>query len=94
MSLDNNYFSRSVNENTPGPLSKVGRGMLRVVLLFGSAAFALALIIIPILSEQANRKAAQSVLPDNVDRVMTGSIKRDGPPCVIATNGLPADTCN
>ncbi len=75
MSLDNNYFSQSVNENTPGPLSKVGRSMLRVVLLFGSAALALALIIVPILNEQANRKAAQSVLPDNIDRVMTGSIK-------------------
>ncbi|WP_430997602.1 hypothetical protein, partial [Klebsiella pneumoniae] len=63
MSFDNNYFSADHNEYTPGPLSKAGRGILRVVLLFGSAAVALALIIVPVLNDQANKVAAQSVLP-------------------------------
>ncbi|MFQ0814256.1 hypothetical protein AVM02_12630 [Brucella anthropi] len=85
MSFDNNFFSADHNEYTATPQAKVGlgaghgagRGFLRVVLLFGSAAVALALIIVPVLNEQANKIAAQSVLPDGIDRTMTGSIKRD-----------------
>ncbi len=77
MSFDNNYFSADHNEYTAKPLTKAGRGILRVVLLFGSAVVALALIIVPILNDQANKIAAQSVLPAGVDRTMTGSIKRD-----------------
>ena len=77
MSFDNNYFSADHNEYTTRPLTKAGRGFLRIVLLFGSAAVALALIIVPILNDQANKVAAQSVLPDGIDRTMTGSIRRD-----------------
>lgn len=79
MSFDNDYFSADHNEYTPGPLSKAGRSILRVVLLFGSAAVALALIIVPVLNDQANKVAAQSVLPDGLDRTTTASIKRDAP---------------
>ncbi|KAB2784492.1 hypothetical protein F9K97_17975 [Brucella anthropi] len=77
MSFDNNYFSADHNEYTAKPLTKAGRGILRVVLLFGSAVVALALIIVPVLNDQANKVAAQSVLPVGIDRTMTGSIKRD-----------------
>lgn len=77
MSFDHNYFSADHNEYTSKPFTKAGRGFLRVVLLFGSAVVALALIIVPVLNEQANKVAAQSVLPDGIDRTMTGSIKRD-----------------
>ena len=77
MSFDNNYFSTDHNEYTAKPFTKAGRGILRIVLLFGSAVVALALIIVPILNDQANKVAAQSVLPDGIDRTMTGSIKRD-----------------
>ena len=102
MSFDNNYFSADHNEYTPGPLSKAGRGILRVVLLFGSAAVALALIIVPVLNDQANKVAAQSVLPDGIDRTMTGSIKRDPvvarkapvlPICVIDPDGSHTGDC-
>ncbi|WP_421565381.1 hypothetical protein [Ochrobactrum sp. EDr1-4] len=102
MSFDNNYFSADHNEYTPGPLSKAGRGILRVVLLFGSAAVALALIIVPILNDQANKLAAQSVLPAGIDRTMTGSIKRDihmerkapvRPICVIEVDGTQTGDC-
>ncbi|MEL4072855.1 hypothetical protein WKW50_22210 [Ochrobactrum sp. GPK 3] len=77
MSFDNNYFSADHNEYAPTTLTKAGRGFLRLVLLFGSAAAAMALIIVPILNEQAAKVAAQSVLPAGIDRTMTGSIKRD-----------------
>ncbi|WP_139974870.1 MULTISPECIES: hypothetical protein [Brucella/Ochrobactrum group] len=77
MSFDNNYFSADHNEYTAKPLTKAGRGILRVVLLFGSAVVALALIIVPVLNDQANKIAAQSVFPVGIDRTMTGSIKRD-----------------
>ena len=102
MSFDNNYFSADHNEYTPGPLSKAGRGILRVVLLFGSAAVALALIIVPVLNDQANKVAAQSVLPEGIDRTMTGSIKRDPvvirkapirPICVIDADGSHTGDC-
>jgi len=102
MSFDNNYFSADHNEYTPGPLSKAGRGILRVVLLFGSAAVALALIIVPVLNDQANKLAAQSVLPAGIDRTMTGSVTRDvhmarkapvRPICVIETDGTQSGDC-
>lgn len=78
MSFDDNFFKSSPAE-TRNTLSKTGSGILRVVLLFGSAAIALALLIVPILNDQANRVASQSVLPNGIDRTMTGSIKRDIP---------------
>lgn len=102
MGFDNNYFSADHNEYTPGSFSKAGRGILRVVLLFGSAAVALALIIVPVLNDQANKVAAQSVLPNTIDRTMTGSITRDvhmarkapvRPICVIETDGTQSGDC-
>jgi len=102
MGFDNNYFSADHNEYKPGSFTKAGRGILRVVLLFGSAAVALALIIVPILNDQANKLAAQSVLPAGIDRTMTGSISRDTvvarkapvrPICVIDTDGTHSGDC-
>lgn len=101
MSFDNDYFSADHNEYTPGPLSKAGRCILRVVLLFGSAAVALALIIVPVLNDQANKVAAQSVLPDGLDRTTTASIKRVAPQrkpavrpiCVIDVDGSHKGDC-
>lgn len=78
MSFDDNFFKPESAESRSS-LSKAGNGILRVVLLFGSAAIALALLIVPILNDQANRVASQSVLPNGIDRTMTGSIKRDIP---------------
>lgn len=88
MSFDDNFF-KSRPAETRSALSKTGCGILRVVLLFGSAAIALALLIVPVLNDQANRVASQSVLPNGIDRTMTGSIKRD------AHTKTPATTkCN
>lgn len=102
MGFDNNYFSADHNEYKPGSFMKAGRGILRVVLLFGSAAVALALIIVPILNDQANKVAAQSVLPAGIDRTMTGSITGDTvvarkaplrPICVIDPDGTHSGDC-
>lgn len=54
--------------------SKAGAGMLRVALLFGSAAVALALLLVPVLERRTNQMADATV---GVDSISTGSV-RDG----------------
>lgn len=54
--------------------SAKGTGFLRVVLLFGSMALALGLVLIPILSDQTNTKLTQNLFQPNIDRSITGSI--------------------
>lgn len=103
MSFNDNFFSADHNQYTPAALTKAGRGFMRVVLLFGSAAVALGLIVVPVLYDQANKVAAQSVLPDGLDRTMTGSVKRDAgaaaaahqpaPLCVIEADGSRHGDC-
>lgn len=51
-------------------------GVMRLVLLFGSAILALALVIGPILSEKANKQAAQALFPAGIDMMSTGSVQR------------------
>ncbi|MBN9046462.1 MAG: hypothetical protein J0H18_12475 [Rhizobiales bacterium] len=97
MNLDNSFFSADHNEYMQTSLGSAGRGVLRIMLLFGSTAMALGLIVVPVLNDQANRVAAQSVLPDNIDRTMTGSIKRDAdkpaqPAVVRHESALQPDT--
>lgn len=77
MSFDDSFYSADHNAYVPTRISRAGGGILRVVLLFGSAAIALALIIVPVLNNQAAKMAAQSVLPNGVDRTTTASIKRN-----------------
>jgi len=58
-------------------LSGAGMGMLRVALLFGSAAVALALIATPFIESQADRlaySAYSSGYPAGVDMMATGTI--------------------
>ncbi|MDR0253055.1 MAG: hypothetical protein LBI75_07710 [Brucellaceae bacterium] len=52
-------------------------GFVRCILLFGSAILALALVIVPVLSEKANKQTAQSLFPAGVDMMSTGSVQRD-----------------
>jgi hypothetical protein len=53
-------------------------GILRIALLFGSAAVALALIIAPIADSQTRSYVAQDGGPVGVDTMTTGSIKGGG----------------
>lgn len=52
-------------------------GFVRCILLFGSAILALALVIVPVLSEKANKQTAQSLFPAGVDMISTGSVQQD-----------------
>lgn len=54
-------------------------GFVRCVLLFGSAVLALALVIVPVLSQKANKQTAQSLFPAGVDMMSTGSIQHGNP---------------
>ena len=51
-----------------------GMGVLRITLLFGSAAVALALIVAPIMDRQTRPLYAGGSLPATVDRIVTGSV--------------------
>jgi lipopolysaccharide export LptBFGC system permease protein LptF len=53
-------------------------GILRIALLFGSAAVALALIIAPIADSKTRSYVAQDGGPVGVDTMTTGSIKGGG----------------
>ena len=55
-----------------------GMGILRITLLFGSAAVALALIIAPIADSQTRSYVAHDGGPVGVDTMTTGSIKGGG----------------
>lgn len=80
MSFDNSFYSVDHSEYTPTRLRKAGRGLLRLALLFGSAGLALALIIVPLLNQQATRSLQESVFPEGIDRTTTASVKRAATP--------------
>ena len=84
-----------------------GMGALRVALLFGSAAVALALILSPIAEKQADR-LAQSSYPRGVDMMATGTIgqrvnsytirrsvlqQSPNAVCIIRENGSRSGAC-
>ena len=88
--------------------SNAGMGAVRVALLFGSAAIALALIAVPMLDGEPRSYSAQSgTLPEGVDPVSTGSIGYGGrytlrksvlqpspdSVCVIRDNGMRSGDC-
>ena len=70
----------SLFQNDPGGrrawtrLERAGMGLVRIVLLFGSAAIALALILTPVLDRKTQDMATHRV---GLDPVTTGSV-RDG----------------
>ena len=57
------------------PLSNAKSSALRIALLFGSAALALGMIIIPLMNERANRQDMQALFPQGIDMTKTGSIR-------------------
>ena len=82
-----------------------GMGMLRITLLFGSAAVALALIIAPIAEERA--RAVAGTAPVGLDMTSTGSVGHKGnytirrsvlqpspnSICIIRDNGTRSGNC-
>ena len=71
------------------PSGSAGMGILRITLLFGSAAIALALIIAPIAERQTRSYLTRSGTPDGIDDVTTG---RSAAP-VTAANTRSAKAC-
>jgi hypothetical protein len=70
-------FFKEDDKRSAGFMPVAKSGFVRFVLLFGSAIIALTLVIVPILSEKANKQTAQSLFPAGVDMMSTGSIQRD-----------------
>ena len=90
------------------PFGSTGMGILRIALLFGSAAIALALILAPIAESQTRSYLARDSAPFGLDEFTTGSINKGGSTytihksvlqpspdavCVIQSNGRRAGDC-
>ena len=87
-------------------IGAVGMGALRVTLLFGSAAIALALIAAPILDSQSNRNRTDTAA-FGVDMMSTGATRYKGSytirksvlqnspnsVCIIRDNGTRSGDC-
>ena len=100
MSLDKDWDS--IRPERSSRAVHAGMGILRITLLFGSAAVALALIITPIVANQTRPQLARGGL----DTMSTGSIDRStytirrsvlqpspGSVCVIRDNGRQSGAC-
>lgn len=85
--------------------AEAGMGLLRVTLLFGSVAIALALIAVPLLDDDSRQVARDNFI--GLDTMSTGSIERGGTytirrsvlqsspesVCVIRANGRRSGDC-
>ncbi len=90
----------------PSALGVAGMGLLRVALLFGSAAIALALIIAPLADSYTKTEISDS-RPTGLDMTSTGSVGQRGAytirrsvlqaspdsVCIIRANGTPRGDC-
>jgi hypothetical protein len=93
--------------NGRGWTGGAGLGILRVTLLFASAAVALALIIAPIAERQTRSDFARNAMPAGLDEMTTGStgyrgeytirksVLQSSPQtvCVIRDNGVRIGDC-
>jgi hypothetical protein len=74
MSLDRDWDS--IRPERGFHAADAGMGILRITLLFGSAAVALALIAAPFLDSQLRSQSARGGLTSGLDMTSTGSIGR------------------
>jgi len=72
MSLDKDWDS--IRRDRPSRTAEAGMGVLRVTLLFGSAAVALALLATPLLDRGSRQQFARGAFPAGLDMTSTGSI--------------------
>jgi hypothetical protein len=82
-------------------------GAVRVALLFGSAAVALAVLLTPLADSQTRSRMARASVPANIDLISTGTtIRKDGyiirrsvlqnspqSVCIIRDNGTRSGDC-
>ena len=69
---------RDDDQRLSGTLLNAGTGLLRITLLFGSAAIALALIIAP-LADRGSQAVVDYSRGRSIDEMATGSIKKADP---------------
>lgn len=79
-----------VRKETFSPLTGAGIGALRVALLFGSAAVALALIATPVIDRSFRPQLAGSAFVDGLDLTSTGSVAAGGTRYTIRRSVLQA----
>ncbi|HEY4191819.1 MAG TPA: hypothetical protein VGM46_04165 [Mesorhizobium sp.] len=104
MSLDEDWDS--IRPQRGFRAFNAGMGVLRIALLFGSAAIALALIAVPLLDNDNGRQIARDSFP-GIDTTTTGSIGHSGTytvrrsvlqaspesVCLIRANGRRSGDC-
>lgn len=77
------FSSKNHNDIT----QSAGTGILRVVLLFGSVAIAMGLILLPMLADRKDAEFTQSIFQNKVDyTTMTGAIGSSSIPKVPTKN--------
>ncbi len=102
MARKNDYIDDDLMQS--GGLSGAAGGILRITLLFGSAAVALALVMAPLASRDSQAVVGYSA-GHALDTMQTGSIKRAAPVqgnvlqsapnslCAIQSNGVKNSDC-
>lgn len=68
------HWDYTENEYHSSAIADAGMGALRITLLFGSAAIALALIVVPIANKGSRAIARASFSGPGIDTMETGSI--------------------
>jgi hypothetical protein len=77
-------------------MSEAGHGMLRITLLFGSFAIAIALFLTPLLDRSDETNLAGAPLYAGVDRISTGTVRNSGRQYTLRRSVLqtsPSSTC-
>ena len=105
MSLEKDWDS--IRPDRSFRAGEAGMGVLRITLLFGSAAVALALLATPLLDRGAQERFASNTYPSDLDMTSTGSIGRStiytvrrsvlqpspDSVCIISNNGRHSGDC-
>lgn len=91
-------FYKEDDSGSSGFMPVAKSGLLRFMLLFGSAIIALGLVIVPVLNEKARKQTAQSLFPVGVDRMATGAVAHKNPVKTgqthsVAPQPMPSSVC-
>ena len=77
------HHQESLKTNRNDLTQSAGTGVLRIVLLFGSVAIALGLILVPMMGDRKDAELTQSIFQNKVDyTTMTGSVNQSAIPQV------------
>jgi len=97
-----------IRPQTGSTVTGAGQGMLRVTLLFGSLAVAIALFLAPLLDRSGSSDMTASIIYGGLDRTATGTVrnganqytirrsvlqKKPGSMCIIHSNGTKSGDC-